>query len=165
MSGSVEFNAKKLFRLVKLLQKGFPSVKVGILGSKAEQIHNGTNETNAYIGFLNEFGSFSKHIPARSFIRMPLKLYLDSYIKNKKSLSKEAFEKAIEEGKTEDFSRKVGLVAEEVIQDAFATRGFGNWKPNAPRTIAEKGSDSPLIDTGQLRRSITSKVIKNDNER
>lgn len=30
--------------------------------------------------------------------------------------------------------------------------------PNAPETIARKGSDVPLIDTGQLRSSVTHKV-------
>ena len=30
-----------------------------------------------------------------------------------------------------------------------------NWPPNSPRTIAKKGSDVPLIDTGELRKSIT----------
>ena len=159
-ANSVEYNGKKLVRLIKFLQKGFPSVKVGILGSKATQKHNGTDKTNAEIGFLNEFGSASQHIPERSFIRMPLRTKLNQYIRQKKSLSAEQFEKAIKEGKEEDFAKKVGIVAEEVIQDAFASRGFGKWAPNAPRTIAEKGSDSPLIDTGQLRRSITSKVIK-----
>lgn len=159
-ANSVEYNGKKLVRLIKLLVKGFPSVKVGIIGSQAQQEHNGTNLTNAQIGMINEFGSYSRKIPARSFISMPLKLFLSSYIKKKKSLSKQEFEKAIEKGTEEEFSRKVGIVAEEVIQDAFATRGFGNWKPNAPLTVALKGSDSPLIDTGQLRRSISSKVIK-----
>lgn len=160
MDGRVEYNAKKLFKLIQNLKKGFPSVKVGIMGSQASAEHKGTNKTNVQIGFLNEFGSISQHIPARSFIRMPLQLYLSEYLRKKKALSQEEFTKAIEEGKENEFAAKVGLVAEEVIQDAFATRGFGNWAPNAPRTIAEKGSDSPLIDTGQLRRSITSKVIK-----
>ena len=32
--------------------------------------------------------------------------------------------------------------------------------PNAPRTIARKGSANPLIDTGHLRQSITHEVIK-----
>jgi len=33
---------------------------------------------------------------------------------------------------------------------------------NAPATIAKKGKDSPLIDTGNLYKSITSKVVKID---
>jgi hypothetical protein len=30
--------------------------------------------------------------------------------------------------------------------------------PNAPSTVAQKGSSTPLIDTGELRSSITGKV-------
>lgn len=158
--GSVEYNAKLLIKLIKNLSKDFPSVKVGILGDKAQKEHKDSKLTNAQIGFLNEFGSFSRHIPKRSFLVTPLKVHLNSYIKQKKSLSPKEFEKAIEKGKQEEFAKKVGIVAEEVVQDAFATRGFGEWAPNAPSTIAQKGSDSPLIDTGELRRSISSEVIK-----
>lgn len=157
---SFEYNAKNLIRLIKLFKKGFPSVKVGIIGDKATQEHKGTHKTNAEIGFLNEFGSHTRRIPPRSFLRMPLQLYLHSYIKEKKSLSKEEFIKSLRNGTQEQFAKKVGIVAEEVVQDAFRTRGFGNWAPNAPYTIEQKGSDSPLIDTGELRRSISSEVIK-----
>jgi len=43
------------------------------------------------------------------------------------------------------------------VLKAFQTRGNSNgitWAPNAPSTIARKGSSKPLIDTGQLRGSI-----------
>lgn len=29
------------------------------------------------------------------------------------------------------------------------------WPPNSPRTIRRKGSDQPLIDTGEMRKAIT----------
>ena len=35
-----------------------------------------------------------------------------------------------------------------------------NSPPNAPATIAKKGSSNPLIDTGGLRQRITYKVVK-----
>jgi hypothetical protein len=35
-----------------------------------------------------------------------------------------------------------------------------DWAPNAPFTVALKGSSTPLIDTGQLRQSITWSVEK-----
>lgn len=35
-----------------------------------------------------------------------------------------------------------------------------NSPPNAPTTIAKKGSSNPLIDTGGLRQRITYKVVK-----
>lgn len=136
------------------------SIKVGIMGSKAARKNGDTEKTNAEIGFINEFGSPRRHIPARSFLRMPLTLYLGEYLKNKKSFSDEAIDLAIKSGQLLQLAEKIGLTAEEVVQEAFATRGFGQWVPNAPYTVEQKGSDSPLIDTGELRRSITSQAKK-----
>ena len=38
---------------------------------------------------------------------------------------------------------------------AWFTDPRNHWAPNAPSTIARKGSDKPLIDTGDFRKSIT----------
>lgn len=159
----VKAEFKKLQNCIKFLKQGMPSVIVGILGDTNNRTQG--EQTNAEIGFTNEFGKMTGYprIPERSFIRMPLKTRLEPKIKTKKSLTGPELEKAIAEGKTVEFATKIGLVAEEVIQEAFATNGFGEWAPNAPMTVELKGSNSPLIDTGQLRRSITSKVEKNDN--
>lgn len=156
----VKAEFKKLLNCVNILKKGMPSIRVGILGSTNNRTDG--EQTNAEIGFVNEFGKMSgfPKIPERSFIRMPLNTYFMPKLHTKKSLTGKELEKSIAEGKVEDFATKVGLVAEEVIQEAFATHGFGEWKPNAPMTVELKGSDSPLIDTGELRRSITSKVEK-----
>ena len=35
----------------------------------------------------------------------------------------------------------------------------GNWVPNAPATIRRKGSDRPLIDTGQLVNAVEYEVV------
>lgn len=160
MADEVKLEWKKLLNCIKALKDGFPGVKVGILGDNIERQDGELN--NAEIGFANEFGKMTGYpkIPARSFIRMPLQTKLNDKIKEKKSLSGAELEKAMAEGKLEEFARKVGIVAEEVIQEAFSTNGFGQWAPNAPMTVELKGSSSPLIDTGQLRRSISSKVIK-----
>ena len=36
----------------------------------------------------------------------------------------------------------------------------GDWAPNAPYTVEEKGSSKPLIDTGLLRQSVHYEVRK-----
>lgn len=156
----ISLNITKLQRLFKLLSGGLPKVKVGILSDTNQRTKD--TLTNAQIGFTNEFGKMTGYpkIPPRSFIRMPLNLYFSKRLSEKKSVTGKELEKAIETGKTEQFAKKIGLIAEEVIQEAFETRGWGQWPKNAPYTIEQKGSDSPLIDTGQLRRAITSKVIK-----
>lgn len=40
---------------------------------------------------------------------------------------------------------------------AFATAGFGTWAPLDPATIRAKGSARPLVDDGDLLRSLTRK--------
>jgi SOS response regulatory protein OraA/RecX len=53
----------------------------------------------------------------------------------------------------------LGIMAEKIIQAAFESSGFGHWKPDSASTIARKGSSRTLIDTSQLRASITSDVV------
>ena len=161
MPKGVEVNVKRLITLIGYLNGDIPKVKVGIIGSKAA-VKRKDELTNAQIGFIQEFGKLTgkPRIEPRSFIDMPLKLHLNDKIKEKKSLAKKEFEMALKEGKADEFVRKVGIVAEEVIQEAFETSGWGQWKPNAESTKRRKGSDKPLIDTGELRRSISSEVIK-----
>jgi hypothetical protein len=45
------------------------------------------------------------------------------------------------------------------VQEAFDTRGFGSWKPNAPETVELKGSDAPLIDSAQMRHAVDSRAV------
>ena len=160
----IKLDISKMETLLKFLKGGMPSIKVGIMGQKNKRDKG--IPTNAEIGFVNDFGKMTGYprIPARSFIRVPLQFHFYEKLLSKKSLSQKEFEKAVKEGKADKFAEKVGLVAEETIQEAFATRGYGEWRPNAQKTIEQKGSDSPLIDTGQLRRSITSKVIKGNEK-
>ncbi len=130
------------------LQKINKTIRIGIFGGKTR---TDTNLTNADIGSVMEFGSNTQQIPARSFLRMPIEF-------NKKKI----IDKAFQELKSTDISNvltRVGLFIEGIIQKAFATRGFGNWADNTQSTIGKKGSSSPLIDTGQLRKSIASKVV------
>lgn len=160
MANEVVAKVKNLKTLIGYLSGGLPKVRVGILGSTTAR--NSGELNNAEIGYKNEMGVQVGHprIPKRSFIVMPLSMFFGKKIKEKRSLASGQFEKAIQSADAEKFMQKVGFVAEEVIQEAFSTNGFGQWKPNAKLTIEKKKSDSPLIDTGQLRRSITSKVVK-----
>lgn len=160
MANEVVANVKNLKTLIGYLAGGLPKVRVGILGSTSARTSGELN--NAEIGYTNEVGKKTGYpkIPRRSFLVMPLTQYFYEKLKGKKTLASKMFEKAIKEGTADKFMQKVGFVAEETIQEAFSTNGYGQWKPNAPRTVAQKKSDSPLIDTGQLRRSITSKVVK-----
>ena len=159
-NGELKTDFSVLDKLVKMFGDA-PYVKVGILGnSTSRKIKSNKREVsaNATIGFKHEFGVVSEKIPARSFLRMPIKAKLKEYMNESERLNREAFEKAVKDGKLFQYMKLLGILGEKCVLDAFETRGFGTWKPNAPSTIAIKGSDSPLIDTGELRKSITSSV-------
>ncbi len=53
-----------------------------------------------------------------------------------------------------------GIMAENIVQDAFDTAGFGKWQPLAPGTLELKETKTILVETTQLRKSIISKVVK-----
>lgn len=131
--------------------------RVGIIGEQAEIEHRGTHLTNAEIGVIQEFGSITNGIPARSFLRMPVELKQKDIVD---SMANPRTQNAFETGNIKRVYRDLGLYAEAVVKVAFGSGGYGQWAPNKPSTIAQKGSDKPLIDTSQLRRSISSDVIK-----
>lgn len=49
---------------------------------------------------------------------------------------------------------KLGLMGQNIVRDWFDNPANG-WPENAQSTIDAKKSDRPLIDTGQLRKSMT----------
>jgi hypothetical protein len=52
----------------------------------------------------------------------------------------------------EEALEAVGLFVVDLIKLSIVQ---GEWTPNAPRTIEEKGSSKPLIDTAQMLNSVT----------
>ncbi len=154
--GFLRVNLDRLKAIEEQLGRRYVA-RVGILGDKS-RMRKGEDQstlTNAEIGLIQEKGSISRGIPARSFLMMPLTLRFDRYVPT--------IGMSIMQGVTTENIKfayaKMGTLAVSVIDRAFASRGFGQWEPNAPATIARKKSDAPLIDTSQLRKSITSTVV------
>jgi hypothetical protein len=148
----LKFNFDRLNKVVKALSGQKYVVKVGILGNKVSRKSNVL--TNAEVGLVHEFGSASRKIPPRSFLRMPIYTQAEKIIKETSA----GAENDIAEGRIVRVMTRLGVAAENAIQDAFGSAGFGNWAPDKPATVRRKGSESPLIDTAQLRKSISSKV-------
>ncbi len=153
MSGSiVELDMKGLDKLIRELKTRY-YVDVGIIG---ESKIGPTGASVAAYGAVHEYGSPKQNIPRRSFIQMPLKVR-QKQIEN----AAQRVLKQTAEGSGIDVKRvfkTIGIAAEAQIQDAFDSGGFGTWAPDKPETIEHKGSDSVLIDTGLLRKSIASRV-------
>jgi phage gpG-like protein len=87
---------------------------------------------------------------------MPLNEKLGPEI-DKSDLKQEDYLKEVIKTKSvKTWMQKVGVLAEKVIAEAFATGGFGKWKPHSPGY--ENNTGDILVDTTQLRDSISSEV-------
>lgn len=126
--------------------------QVGIFGTKGSR-KKGVS-SNADIGVVHEFGSVSKNIPDRSFLRMPIRM-------KAKKIMKEAGKKFFEmfsKSNKKVFWQNLGIAAEGVIAEAFSTGGFGKWKAIKETTAKRKGTTAILTHTAQLKRAIASRV-------
>lgn len=110
-----------------------------------------------------EVGPYKINIPQRSFLEQPLKEKLPNEIKKiKQEIFKETFQKM----KPRELLTRIGAKAVEIVQNAFDTGGYGQWASltSATKRYKAKKHLSPQIlrATGQLAKSISFKVIKND---
>jgi hypothetical protein len=107
---------------------------------------------NAEILFI-----FSKGSPLH---KQPPRPWLEPSIEANKAIivpHLEAASKAILDQKPQDAERELkraGTVAANAAK-RWPTDGRNGWAPNAPSTIARKGSSRPGIDIGSVRRALT----------
>lgn len=152
LSNTVLLDDNRLQKLIKSLKGKVPKVRIGVLGDK--DARQGTEKTNAEIGAKHEFGLDG--MPQRSFLRMPLNNFLMNYIEKNKGFDEDVLSKVIKEGSIRVWVGMVGGIAEEVVQEAFNSGGFGQWKPS---NMEHKKVQLTLVETQQLRNSISSEVI------
>ena len=130
-------------------------VLVGVPQEEAGREQNGI--TNAELLYIHTNGSPANNIPPRPIV--------DPAIQDSKeeigTLLKEAILKALE-GDTDGAMagmERAGTQGENAVKGWF-TNPKNNWAENAESTKKRKGTSKPLIDTGQLRKSITHVVKK-----
>jgi hypothetical protein len=133
-------------------------VVIGVLGERGSKQHEGeagdlatSPPTMVDIATWHEFG-IPGRLPERSFLRATIEQRKPDIVKR---VSKEA--KAVIEGSRSglDAWERVGLAVVGMVQERIAA---GIPPALHPITVERKGSDKPLIDTGQLRSSITHEV-------
>lgn len=149
---NVEDEIKRRF---KALVKGIDGkeIRVGIKGGKTNK-----GQDIATYGAMNEFGSFSKNIPARPFLRTTFAG------EGEKKITERSF-KAIQESILNDYDTSIALdkIAEQGAIMVRENIRKGQWTPNRPSTLARKKGTKPLIDTGSMIGSIEGWVEKNAN--
>lgn len=163
MGDAGEQMRKRIARLVKSeVLVGIPSDKAERKDEEGEVAKDGPN--NAMLGYVHNYGWPSLNIPARPF--------MEPGIKNAQGVISANFKAsaiAIMENKPEEASdhlEAAGIAAQTSIQEKITD---GPFVALSDRTIAarerrakKKGTeapDKPLMDTGQLRASI-SYIVK-----
>jgi hypothetical protein len=135
----------------QLKSLGDAHVLVGVQGSQASAEHPDAGATVAQVASWNEFGT--GHIPARSFIRATIDL-------NEKPLN--ALSAKLGQGVVLGkfgAGQALQLIGEHAVGLIKQRIADGIAPPNAPSTIARKGSSTPLIaHTGTLRNSVTYRL-------
>lgn len=152
-------------------------VQVGVFGDKAMRKSKvDAGMTNAEIGLIQEMGSVARKIPRRSFL-------WDTFANHGKELMpilKKDVEELLKKGKVEDYLKRVGVAATNLVVEAFQTSGWGTWAPNAYSTLMAKLKGTlaarrqqaaevlyeggqhakPLIRSGQLWQAIAARTAK-----
>lgn len=113
--------------------------------------------TNAELGIIHEFGVPERGIPERSFMRSTA----SEESENLGRLSKAQIAECIEGNVSpHDVFATIGAYLQGKIVEEITD---GEFEPNNENTVKRKGSSKPLIDTGQLRASITYEVRENES--
>ena len=152
---SVKIKQKNPNWLAKLSRKYDDdyAVKVGFPKStKSIEYPNGMSVVD--VAMINNFGSNSRNIPARPFMSLAKKPAIEAI--QKPILQMTHF---LNKGKIT--KKKMAEVVSPLVVSAFKkTITDLREPPNAASTIRKKKSDNPLIDTGLMKNSLTSEVVK-----
>lgn len=156
------YNNKLLVDLQKSLKERY-YIEVGILGDNATQLHSDSSYTNAQIGAVHEFGSFSRNIPRRSFLYDPIKEGVDDLMQD--GAMNNLFNKYAKANAIRKWYLLLESYCESFVNNAFVSSFRGRWADLKRSTVSrrkQKGNvqQFPLMDTGQLRRSISGRVVK-----
>ena len=115
-------------------------------------IEKGMKYSKAHSLYLKEHGSPLLNIPPRPVLEPAIENSKEIIAQQLKEVSVSALNMNISE--TEANLHKVGMLAQSAAQNWFENPK-NNWVPNAKSTIKKKGSNIPLVDTNELRKSIT----------
>lgn len=101
----------------------------------------------AEVAFRNEFGD--DNVPARPFMAQAIDNHPKEIDKIVSRATRSTSAQAI-----------LNSIGEGIVELIKAEIDNGDFVPNAPATVAAKGSDKPLIDTGMMRDSIEHWITK-----
>ena len=144
---------RALQREMRALTREF-RLTIGIHSKDSKPYQKGSDEpaTTAQVGSFHEFGT--EKIPARPWLTPVFADNRQRYINGIRCQLRLLLDQAITP------AQAVGRVGEVIVGDIKERIANGIEPALDEKTIKRKGSSKPLIDTGQLRQSITYQVSK-----
>lgn len=116
--------------------------------------------TNAEILFINEHGSPLQNIPARPVLQKTIEWAKSGFLKDEYSKAFEVYLSSSFNLKMFEKSLKQTAVRIQTHAQELIYVNDGTFQDNAPSTVKKKGFNHPLLQTGQLARSITCRLCK-----
>jgi hypothetical protein len=114
-------------------------------------LDQGKSYDAAYQLYIQSHGSPLWHSPPRPVLEPSIDANKDRISEQLGNAARAALDG--DEQKTLVALKKAGMVAQNSAR-AWFVDSANNWPPNAQATIDAKGSDRPLIDTGEMRKAI-----------
>lgn len=152
-------NPKKrsLKKVLSHLEK-LESLKLKVGYFEDQGIHAEANVPLAALMYWQEYGLGD--YPAR-FLFTETSVHIAHYFKKKGNQFNAGIKHTIKNvGKSENSLNVIGKDFVTYMQELFGdTSVLGN---NSPRTIAKKGRNEPLVETGQLKDSLTYRIDKEE---
>lgn len=124
--------------IYKQLKKQHGEIKVGFFEGEKYPDGKGVAEVAAF----NEFGG--GHTPPRPFMR--------TLVQNHRKIWRKIL--ANELAKNEDARISLAELAQYMVDDLKDYIKIWTYPPNAPATVAKKGFNDPLVDTGRMMNSV-----------
>lgn len=135
---------KKFYAEVERLRK--QEVFIGYQsGKETHKSEDGTEIDMAQVAMFNELGTSTS--PPRPFLRQSV----DDNQAKINAMVEQQTKNVAKGGSAEQSLKQLGAFGVSLVQEKI---GNGTFTPNAPSTIKAKGSEKPLIDTGQMRQSV-----------
>lgn len=157
MAGSDKITpaGEKLLKELKKLKK--LQVRIGVQGGEVHKIRleDGKEIWGADlvdIAIWNELGT--GRIPARPFLGQTVDQHGAEIQKAAAQLVQKICKGQLD---AQSALKQLGVLTVGYVQNQITD---GDFEPNAPMTVQRKGSDHPLIDTGQLRQGISYVICK-----
>lgn len=133
-------------------------IEVGVIDasdSKRKIVEFGIN--NAELMFIHENGSPLRNLPARPVLELTIQNAISTLLpKALDRISDGCFNKGWNEDDVRKELEKMCIRMQNYARNVIYRSNL--LAPDSPATIKRKGSDRPLLDTGQLARSITCRL-------